>query len=63
LCLSQQQLGTAAAVNPNNQLPDAYVMQSGKGFSGPTAIQDSIDNPNTLEGYKVYLHQVTIPNK
>jgi hypothetical protein len=44
-----------AATNPNTQLPDAYVVQSGKGFSGPTAIQDSIDSSSTLDNYKVYL--------
>jgi len=49
-------IGTAtAATNPNTQLHDAYVVQSGKGFSGPTAIQDSIDSLSTLDGYKVYL--------
>lgn len=44
-----------SATNSNTQLPDAYVLQSGKGFSGPTAIQDSIDSSSTLEYYKIYL--------
>jgi len=48
--------GTAtAAVNHNTQQPDAYVVESGKMFTGPTAIQDSIDSSYTQDCYNVYV--------
>lgn len=48
--------GTAtAAVDLNAPQPEAYVVESGKVFTGPTAIQDSIDSSSTRDGYKVYL--------
>jgi len=39
----------------NTQQPDAYVVESGKMFTGPTAIQDSIDSSYTQDGYNVYV--------
>lgn len=46
---------TTAAINPNTQLPDAYVLESGKMFTGPTAIQDSIDSSYTMDGHNIYI--------
>ena len=58
--------GTVTAVNPNIQLPDAYVVESGKMFTGPTAIQDSIDSSYTMDGHNIYIkpgnysHEITV---
>jgi len=49
-------IGTVtAAVNPNSPQPDAYVVESGKMFTGPTAIQDSIDSSYTMDGHNIYI--------
>ncbi len=48
--------GTAtAATDQGNSLPDAYVVESGKMYTGTTALQDSIDSDYTQDGYNIYL--------
>lgn len=52
--------GTATAkVNPNAQLPDVFVVESGNTFTGSTAIQDSIDSSNTIDENHVYIQPKT----
>lgn len=52
--------GTATAqTDPNAQLPDVYVVDTGEGFTGSTPLQDSVDSSNTLDGSYVIVNPGT----